>query len=333
MNRVTRRRFVLGAGTAGLTLVAGCRLPFAAAPARVYRVAFLGGSPPSPSGAAQMAAFREGLRTLGYVEGQNLSIDERRVNGDDQLAGPAAELAGLRPDVILVAGSIVARIVQDATTTIPIVSVSSGIDLVASGAAASHARPGTNVTGLSTPFLGAKQLELLKETIPTLSRVAVLFDTTVPDYLAAIREPYETAGRSLGLQIQFVGARGVEELEPAFDAAGQGRADGLLLVTAPAITANQMRIAELALQRRLPSMWQQTEAVGRGGLIGYGPNRVDLYRRAATFVDRILKGARPADLPVEQPTVFDFVVNLKTAGALGLTIPPSVLDRATEVIR
>ena len=178
--------------------------------------------------------------------------------------------------------------------------------------------------------LYGKQLQLFQEAVPTLSRVAVLFDATTPEFA---REPYETPARTLGLQLQFVGANVREDLEPVFETATRERADGLLVAGGPVATSNQPGIAELALQSRLPSMWQQSEAVGRGGLMAYGPNRADLYRRAAYFVDRILKGTRPADLPIEEPMRFDFIINARTAEALGPTLPAHVLLQATEVIR
>ena len=328
-----RRRFLQGVGAVGFGLLAGCAAPFSAPPpaAKVHRIAYLSASPPNPASAVQMAAFRQSLRDLGYVEGQNLLIDERYAHGGDQLAEPAAELVRLQPEVILVAASGVAHAMQAATTTIPIVSAGAGPDLVAMGVVASLGRPGGNVTGLSTPLLAGKQLQLLQEVVPTLSRVAVLFDATIPADFE--REPFEAAARGLGLQLQFVGAHGPQDLEPGFATAVRGRADGLFLSGSPVIVGNQTRIGELAIQSRLPSMWQQSEAVGRGGLMGYGSNRADLYRRAATYVDKILKGARPADLPVEQPTKFDFVINLKIAQALGLSVPQSLLQHATEVIQ
>ncbi len=331
----SRRRFVQGAGAAGLALLAGCgRLPWQAPPAaKVHRIAFLRGGEPDAVNDASLSAFRQGMRELGYVEGQNLLIEERYGSGFDQLAEPVAELVRLQPEVILVGGVTSARVALAATTTIPIVSAGGGfsvLDLVASGLAASHARPGGTVTGLSTPSLVGKQLQLLQEAVPTLSRVAVLFEATQPDFQ---REPYEAAARTLGLRVQFMGAGGPEEMESVFEVATREHADGLFVAGSPLITGNLPRIAELALQSRLPSMWQQSFAVSRGGLMAYGPNRADLYRRAAYYVDRILKGTRPADLPVEEPMRFDFIVNLNTAEALGVTVPQHVLLQATEVIR
>ena len=331
----TRRQVVQGAGVAALGLIAGCGLPFAAPPptAKVHRIAELLGGPPTAASAAQVSAFRQGLRDFGYVEGQNLVIEQRYAAGADQLVEPAAELVRLQPEVIVVPGVAAARAVLAASTTIPIVTAGGGSDLVAAGLVASLARPGGTVTGLSTTSLVGKQLQLLQETVPTLSRVAVLFDATSPDFRDLRREPFEAAAHTLGLQLQFVGAGGPADLEPVFEATTREHADGLFITTGPAILTNQTRIAELAVQNRLPSMWQQSEAVGGGGLMAYGQNRADGYRRAAYFVDRILTGTGPADLPIEQPMRFDFVINLKTAQALGLTIPHHVLLQATEVIQ
>jgi putative ABC transport system substrate-binding protein len=331
---VNRRQFVVGAGVAGLGVLAGCdRLPGQAPPApQVRRVGYLSGGPPSPVTEANLAAFREGLHALGYVEGDNLLLHGRYANGDDQLAEPAADLVGLRPEVLLALSSTVARALRAATTTVPIVSAGAG-DLVATGVAASHARPGGTVTGLSTPLLASKQLQLLQEAVPTLSRVLVLYDATFYQDWEREREPIDQAARSLSLQLQFVGIRGSDDLESGFEAAVREHADGLYTSLGPLVSVHQVRIAELALQNRLPSMWQLTDAVGRGALMGYGPNRVALYRRAAYYVDRILMGTPPADLPIEEPREFDFIINLQTAQALGLTIPQQVLLQATEVIQ
>jgi putative tryptophan/tyrosine transport system substrate-binding protein len=334
-HRWSRRQVVQGAGTAGLGLLAGCgRWPGQAAPppaAKVHRIAFLAGTPPSAEQAVLVSAFRQGLRDLGYIEGENLLLAERNASDPDQVAAPAAELVRLQPEVVLVPSVTVARAVQAQSVTIPIVSTGTGTgDLVADGLATSHARPGGMVTGLSRPSsLVGKQLQLLQEMAPTLSRVAVLFNATIPPP----RDPYEAAARTLGLQLQFVGVAGPEDLERVVGTATREHADGLLLSTGSVISNNQTWIAELALQSRLPSMWQQSDAVGRGGLMAYGPNRAAQFRRAAYYVDRILKGTQPADLPIEEPTTFDFVINLRTAQTLGLTIPPHVLLQATEVIQ
>ena len=331
-HRWTRRQLVQGAGAVSLGLLAGCgRLPFAVPlPAtKVHRIAYLTPGSLTPETEVLASAFRQGLADLNYAEGQNLLIEQRYASGIDQLAEPVADLVRLKPEIIVVASAQAARAVRAATTTIPIVSAGAG-DLVALGLAASYARPGGTVTGLSTPELSGKRLQLLQEVVPTLARVAVLFDTP---YLEFSREHYEAAARTLGLQLQWVGTDVREGWEAAFDAVLREHPDGLVLASGPAIGSHQPRLAELALQNRLPSMWGQSDAVGRGGLMAYAPNRASMYRRAAYYVDRILKGAKPADLPVEQPREFDFIINAKTAHALGLTIPPHVLLQATEVIQ
>jgi putative tryptophan/tyrosine transport system substrate-binding protein len=334
VNRLlNRRHFVLSGGVAGLAVVAGCRL-LAVAPtpaAKVHRIAYLAGTPPSTENAVLVAAFRQGLGDFGYSEGQNLLIEERYAPAPEQVAAPAAELVGLQPDVIVVPSVTVVRAVQAQSGTIPIVSTGTGPgDLVADGLATSHAHPGGTVTGLSRPSaLVGKQLQLLQEVAPTLSRVAILFNATIPPP----HDPYEAAARTLGLQLQFVGVGGPEDLERVFDTATREHVDGLLLSTGAVISNNQTWIAELALQRRLPSMWQQSDAVGRGGLMAYGPNRAAQFRRTAYYVDRILKGAKPADLPIEEPREFDLGINLRTAQALGLSIPQQVLLQATELIQ
>ncbi|MFN0070359.1 MAG: ABC transporter substrate-binding protein [Chloroflexota bacterium] len=332
MIRPSRRQFAQGVGVASIAFLAGCAGlggPFSASPpaARVRRVVYLSGGANVSSDL--MNVFRLGLSDLGYVDGRDIVIEERYVSGDNQVAEFAAELARLQPEVIVVPAAAVARAVQAATTTIPIVSVGQ-TDLLALGLTDSLARPSGNVTGLSTPSLGSKQLQLLQEAVPRLSRVANLEDINIP----VSHEPYEVAARALGLEILFVGVAGPDDLEPAFSAAMRERADGLIVTGGPFIQQSaEPRIAGLALQRQLPSMWQRSEPVRNGGLMAYGANRADLFRRAATYVDKILKGARPTELPIEQPTRFDFAINLRTAQALGLTIPPSVLAQATEVIQ
>jgi putative ABC transport system substrate-binding protein len=331
VSRLSRRQFVQGMGSAGVALVMGCALPTTAPPParKVHRVGNLTSTPPTVANAEQLAAFRDGLRALGYVDGQDLVIEWRSAQGEDQVTEPAAELLRLQPDVILVPSTSVALAVRALTTTVPIVTAGNG-DLVAFGLAASMGRPGGNVTGLSTPSLMGKQLQLLQETVPSLVRVAVLFDGTLPTFQP---EPFAAAARALGVQPHFVSARRAEELEAGFDTAVREQAEGLWVANGALITANQARISELAVRNQLPSIWGQSDAVGRGALMAYGPNREDLYRRAATYVDKILKGANPAEIPVEQPTKFDFTINLQTARALGLTIPPAVLAQATEVIQ
>jgi putative tryptophan/tyrosine transport system substrate-binding protein len=334
--RLSRRWVVQGAGAVGLGLLAGCGLPFAAPPpaAKVHRIAFLSANPPSATNDARLSAFRQGMRDLGYVEGQNLVIEQRYASDPNRFADPAADLVRLQPEVILVAAATVAQdLLAATTTTIPIVSTGVGTigpELVASSLAASHARPGGTVTGLSTPGLVGKQLQLLQDAAPALSRVAVVYPQLNPNFQ---REPFEAASRTLGLRLQFVGVGGPEDLARVFETETREHAEGLFLPAVGWINANQTRIAELALQSRLPSMWAQSDAVGRGGLMAYAPNPAAMFQRAAYYVDRILQGTSPADLPIEQPMRFDFAINLQTAQALGLTIPPHVLLQATEVIQ
>jgi putative ABC transport system substrate-binding protein len=334
----TRRRFIQGAGVAGLGLLAGCGwLPGLGqtTATRVHRIGSLSANPPSGVYTARVLAFRQGMHDLGYVEGQNLIIEQRYADHRDQFAESAAELVRLQPEVILVAAATVAQALLAATSTrIPIVSAgvgTGGSELVASGLAASHARPGGTVTGLSTPVLVGKQLQLLQDALPSLSRVAILDDPRLTQNFP--HEPFEAAARTLGLQVQFVSAGGLEDLAGVLETASREHADGLLLPSVAWINVNETRIAELALQSRLASMWAGTDAVGRGGLMAYAPNPTAMFRRAAYFVDRILQGTKPADLPIEEPREFDFIINLRTAQALGLTIPPHVLLQATEVIQ
>jgi putative ABC transport system substrate-binding protein len=331
---IGRRQFVQSAGVAGIGLLVGCgRLPGqVASPTAVRRIAYQSGAPASAVTEANVAAFRDGLRELGYVEGHNLLVQPSHANSDDQLAEPVAELVRFQPEVILALSSTVARALAAATSTIPIVSAGAG-DLVATGVAASHARPGGSVSGLSTPPLAGKQLQLFQEAVPTLARVLVLYDATFYPNWEREGETMDEAARVLSLHLQFVGIRGADELESGFEAGVREHADGLYTSVGPLISANQARIIELAVRNQLPSMWELSDAVGRGGLISYGPNRPKLYRRAAYYVDRILQGTKPSDLPIEEPREFDFIINLNTAQALGLTIPQHVLLQATEVIQ
>ncbi|MFN8633945.1 MAG: ABC transporter substrate-binding protein [Chloroflexota bacterium] len=278
-----------------------------------------------------IAALREGIRDLGYVEGQDLLIDVHTADGDDRLAEPAAELVRLQPAVIVGPSSAVIVALRAATSTIPLVNAGVG-NLLNTGFVDSLARPGGNITGLSTPLLAGRQLQLLQEAVSTLSRVAVLADASAPlgpRAAAAV----EAAGHTLGLELVYLSTSGDVDLERAFETAVRERADGLFALAGPWITTNATRIAELAVRCRLPSMWQPTDAASRGGLMAYGANRPDMARRAATYVDKILKGAKPADLPIEQPTTFDLAINLRTAQALGLTFSHAILAQATEVIQ
>jgi putative ABC transport system substrate-binding protein len=276
-------------------------------------------------------AFREGLRELGYVEGKNIIIEYRYGEGRmERLPGLAADLVRLKVDIIVTGGRPSTRAAKQATSTIPIVMAAAG-NPVGNRFVASLARPGGNITGLTTMRgdLTGKRLELLKETASKISRVAVLWGPPA----ASNFKIAEGAARLLGLELQSLEVRGPEDLEGAFRAATKERAQALVALRNPAIFNERKRIAELAIKNRLPAIYDDREFVEAGGLMSYGTNQADLYRRAATYVDRILRGAKPADLPVEQPTKFELIVNLKTAKQIGLTIPQSVLYRADKVIK
>jgi putative ABC transport system substrate-binding protein len=277
------------------------------------------------------------LRDLGYVEGRNLVIDYRDAEGKlERLPALAAELVALKVDVIVAGNTLAALAAKQATKAIPIVFATS-VDPVTSGLVTSFARPGGNVTGLSNlfPELVGKCLEQLTQAVPGVSRAAVLWhpgafgERTDKDLL----KEAEVAVRALGVRLQFVEVRGREDFERAFLDITGARADGLTVLGSPMFLGERRRLVDLAAKNRLPAVYPQREFVDAGGLMAYGPSTADLFRRAATYVDKILKGAKPGDLPVEQPTKFELVINLKTAKALGLTIPPSLLSRADEVIR
>ncbi len=330
MNR--RRAFIF-------TLALGLLLAPLAAEAqqagKVYRIGFLGSAPPAtPDMARNINAFLRGMRDLGYVEGQNLRIEWRFAEGRaERHPGFAAELVGLKVDVIVAVVTPAVQAAKGATTTIPIVMITAG-DPVGSGLVASLARPGGNVTGLSsmTIDLSAKQVELLKASVPKVTRVAVLWNPAHPAHPLMLKEA-EGAARAVAVQLQILEARDPDEFDRAFAAMTRERAGALLVLADPMFFAHRVRLTQLAAKSRLPSMYLTREYVEAGGLISYGPSYLDLCLRAATYVDKILKGAKPSDLPVEQPTKFELVINLKTAKALGLTIPQSVLIRADEVIQ
>jgi putative ABC transport system substrate-binding protein len=279
-------------------------------------------------------AFLDGMRERGYVEGQDLLIEWRWAEGQEaHLLGLAQELARLPVDAIVAVGSAISA-ARDATTTIPIVFPAHS-DPVGSAFVASLARPGGNLTGLSAfnPQIGGKRLELLKETVPALSRLAVLWLASQPPAAGAELRALEQAAQTLDVGLLSLSVRTARDLPPAFGAMASGRADGLITVASPLLTEWRGQLVELATKHRLPSLYPNRENVDEGGLMSYGANVPDLYRRAASYVDKILRGARPADLPVEQPTTFDFVVNLQTARAIGITMPPSVLQQTTDVIQ
>jgi putative ABC transport system substrate-binding protein len=276
----------------------------------------------------RIEAFRKGLREHGYVEGKNIVFEYRYAEGKlDRLLDLATELVALKVDVIVTASLPVVRAAQKATSTIPIVFAAVG-DPVATGLVKSLARPGQNITGLSIlgPELDGKRLELLKEAVPKTSRVAILFGPESP------RKELEIAAQALGIQLISLPVRELGDFEPAFETARKENVHALLTSPSPLLNTVRERIVELAAKNRLPAMYAGPEFVEAGGLMSYAPSYTDLFRRAATYVDKILKGAKPGDLPVEQPTKFELVINLKTARALGLTIPPSVLARADQVI-
>jgi len=302
--------------------------------AKVPRIGYLTGDSLSAI-TARTEAFRQGLRDLGYIEGKTVVIEWRLADGKaDRLSSLAAELVRLKVDVIVTGGSAVTRVVKEATATIPIV-MTQDRDPVGSGFVASLARPGGNITGLSRlyPELSGKRLELLKEIIPKLSRVAVFgTSTTNPDSAQALKE-VELAAAALGVTLQYIDVLAPKDIEAAFRAAGKGRADAvLMLVSGPVLNPRQKEVAGLAVKSQLPVMWSR-QYVEAGGLVTYGLSLPDLDRRAAYYVDKILKGAKPADLPVEQPMKFELVINLKAAKQIGLTIPPNVLARADKVIK
>jgi putative ABC transport system substrate-binding protein len=302
-------------------------------PAKLPRIGFLA-APPLSAIPARIEAFRQGLRELGYIEKKNIVIEWRSAQGEfDRAPVLAAELVRLNVDVIVTAGPMDTHTAMGATSTIPIV-MTWDQDPVGSGFVASLARPGGNVTGLSilAPQISGKQLELLKEIVPRLSRVAFLGNSAEPGNSQALRE-MEAAARAFGVQLQYIDVLADKDIYTAFRTASKGRADAVLVLTSPIVYPQRTRVADLAVKNRLPAIYHRRQFVEDGGLMSYGVSQNDLDRRAATYVDRILKGAKPADLPVEQPTKFELVINLKTAKQIGLTIPPNVLARADKVIR
>ncbi len=284
--------------------------------------------------APSFVAFREGLRELGYLEGQNIMLEARFAEGKaERLPALVAELLSLKVDLILAGGSEAARPARQATTTIPIV-VAHFEDPVGEGFVASLARPGGNITGLSrmSSDLAGKRVELLKETASAIRRVGVLLNPANPNNLLALREA-EAAARALKVSLQPLEVRRFSDIESAFAMATKVRSEALLASVDRIIDTERKRIIAFAVNKRLPTMFHTSRAVEEGGLMSYAPNISDLFRRSATYVDKILKGVKPADLPVEQPMRFEFIVNLKTAKEIGLTIPPNVLVRADRVIR
>ena len=326
---MTRVRASLAAALALGLLAAPPTAPAQQAPPKVARIGLLGDVP-----SFLYDAFRQGLQELGYVEGQNIVIEHRFPEFRyERLPGLAAELVRLNVDVIVAASPPATEAAKLATRTIPIVFTVSG-DPVAEGFVASLARPAGNLTGLATigPELVGPQLQMLRTVVPKVSRVAILKNPTQPTHARAARQA-EEAGRALGMQVQVLDARTPSEIEAAFASMSSQRAGGVLILRDAVFRAQGAQIVTLAARNRLPAMYGLREQAEIGGLISYGASVPHLFQRAATYVDKILKGAKPADLPVEQPTTLELVVNLKTAKALGLTIPPSLLGQADQVIQ
>ena len=332
MNRVQRRQFLIAAGALLAT-------PLAADGQQAAKVARIGHlSPNLAAGPHLRDAFLQGLRDLGYVEGRNVVIEYRDAEGKlERLPALAAELVALKVDVILAEGGTLGpRVAMQATRTIPIVFAGAG-DPVGSELVTSLARPGGNVTGLSSlnAELVGKRLELLKQAVSGVDRVAVLREPVALGERAAkeMLTGADVAARALGVQPQFIEARGPDEFARAFSAMTSARAGALTVLPSNMFVRERRRLADLAAKNRLPAVYTSREFVDAGGLMSYGAHQPDLFRRAATYVDKILKGAKPGDLPIEQPTKFELVINLKTAKDLGLTIPPSVLARADDLIQ
>ena len=326
INVMDRREF-LGALAGGLLAAQAAE---AQQTGKVYRIGMLERTPATIN-AANLDGFRQGLRELGYVEGKNLVIEYRSADGyDERFPALATELVRLKPDLILTRGTPAALAAKNATVTIPVVILGIG-DPVRQGVVASLAHPGGNITGLSAVVteLYAKRVQLLRDLIPRAARIAALFNMSNPAIPPQWKE-VEMAARSLGLQSQLLDVRKPEDLAPAFEAAIRHRADALIVGLETLTLTKQHVVVDLAARHRLPAMYASTEFVG--GLVAYGVHYPDQYRLAASFADKIFKGAKPADLPVEQPTKFELVINTRTAKALGLTVPPSVLGRADEVI-
>jgi len=318
---------------AGLGVLSACGIaPFPSKQAvKIPRIGVLW---PTTASDPFLEAFRQGLRDLGYTEGQNISFDWRFAEGQaDRYAPLATELAELPLDVIVVSPGTV-NAARKATATIPIVFGPLG-DPVSTGIVQSLARPGGNVTGLSVigPQLAGKRLELLKEAFPHLTSVAAIWNPQGVSSMARETDETKIAADGLGVRFQSLQARDDAEIPAAFQAARDGRADGLVVIFSPLFVTSRQQIVQLAETTRLPTISGEREFAAAGGLMAYGPNTAELWRHAASYVDKILKGARPADLPIEQPTSFDFVVNTSTAQQLGLTIPASVLSQATEIIQ
>jgi putative tryptophan/tyrosine transport system substrate-binding protein len=334
--RVSRRQFMRGASLASVGLLAGCgRWPGQAqqSSAKVYRIGYLSVLSLAVT-RPRIDALRQALGELSWIEGQNFTFERRLAEGQaERLPDLAAELVRLQPDVVVVTGELATRAMSNATNTIPIVFASHA-DPVGTKLVDSFAHPGGNVTGVSemAPELAGKRLELLKEAVPMVARVGAIFNAGDP---AMVREYGETlvGADSAGIELVSLGVRTPEDLDRAYQTAVEGRLDGIVVILDPMISRSRDRLVDLSTRSGLPTISGDTEFAVAGGLMAYGPNLVRQTQRAAYYIDRILKGAKPADLPVERPMTFDFMINLKTAQTLGLTIPPHVLLQATEVIQ
>ena len=327
---IQRREFIstLVGGAAAASPIVAC-----ADSGKIARIGYLSPDSPSPAATALFDAFCDGLRELGWIKGKNVTVELRYAeNRVERLPEVAAELVRINVDVIVGRGTLGPLAAKRATSTIPIVMAGSG-DPLGSGLVASLARPGGNVTGMSlmVPDLGGKRLELLKELLPRLARVAVLWDAANP-YPAIVFKETQAAAQALAIDVQSLEVRAADDFDGVFEVARKQRPDALITVEDPLTFNYQKRIADFALANQLPSLHGVREFVVAGGLLSYRANVADLYRRAASYVDKILKGAKPADLPVQQPTKFELVINLQTAKTLGLTVPPMLLARADEVV-
>jgi len=331
---ITRRQFLVGAGVAGLGLLGGCQPPWSR-PSQAARIATIGylipGDPPGPQ--ARIDGLRRGLAEHGYIEGQNLAIDFRFAEGHlERLPALAAELVDRRVDVLFASAAVAAKAAKAATTTTPVVMAADG-DPVGLGLVDSFAHPGGNLTGVSNMAteLSAKRLQLLTEAAPYARRIAVLWNSSRADMAARLQE-IRTAAQVLDLTLESLGVEQPEDFEPALHTAQAKRPDGLMVVIDPLTEQHQRRILDFAAESGLPAIYEERGWVAAGGLMAYGPNIGDQYRRAARYVVRILQGATPAELPIDQAMTFDFVVNLKTARELGITFPQEILLQVTEVI-
>ena len=328
MNNRRKLIIVLGAGALAAPFGLCAQQP----PGRTFRIGFLTQNAISAV-ASRIESFRQGLRELGYIEGKNIVIEWRFADGNlDRLKGLAEELVRLKLEVIVTGGPTATRAAKQATATIPVV-MAQDTDPIGSGFVVSLGRPGGNVTGLSTLTLDVlgKQLQLLKDIIPKLSRVTVFGNSTNPSDAQALRETVLAAG-ALDLYLRYLDILDPKEIEPAFRAAIKGRAEALLMLSNPILSIQQQQVVELVVKHRLPTTYTRPEFIEAGGLMYYGTNFSDLFRRAATYVDKILKGAKPADIPVERPNKFEFIISLKAAKQIGLKIPATVLARADKVI-